>query len=83
MDKDKIIASVKDKVKLPDGVADKLDDLLDGDLFKGKIDKDEIMKTLKDKLKIDEKKADEVYQAIKEALSGGILDKIKGFFKKK
>ena len=42
MDKDKIIASVKDKVKLPDGVADKLGDLLDGDLFKGKIDKDEM-----------------------------------------
>ena len=82
MDKAKIVNAVKEKVNLPDGVVDKLEDLLDGDIFKGKIDKDEVMKVLKDKLKIDEDKAKEVYQAITKALSSGILSKIKGFFKK-
>ena len=82
MDKDKIIAAIKDKVKLPEDVAEKAGELLSGKSLVGHGSKDDLIKTLTEKLKIDEKKANEIYNAVAEALKGGLLEKIKGFFKK-
>ena len=84
MDKDQIIAVIKDKVDdLPKGIAEKAAGLLDGKSWVGHANKDDIVKLLVEKLKIDEKKANEIYNAVAEALAGGIVDKIKTLFGKK
>ena len=66
MDKDQIIAAIKEKVELPDGVAEKAAKLLDGESLVGHANKDNIVKTLTEKLKIDEKKANEIYNMLSE-----------------
>ena len=81
MDKDQIIAAIKEKVELPKGVAEKAGKLLEGQSFVGK--KDDIIKLLTEKLKIDEKKANEIYNAVAEVLAGGLFDKVKAIFGKK
>ena len=88
MDKDQIIAAIKDKVKLPDGVAEKAAGLLDGkNLGKGGFDKDSVVKLLTEKLKIGEDVAKKIYDAVAGALASGavngVIDKVKGIFNKK
>ena len=80
MDKDQIIAAIKEKVELPEGVAEKAAKLLDDKSLVGHANKDDIVKTLTEKLKIDEKKANEIYNAVVGFLAGGAMDKIKGLF---
>ena len=82
MDKDKVIATIKEKVNLPEGVAEKVGELLDGKSLVGHVNNDELVKNLTEKLKIDEQKANEVYNAIAEAFSSGAVDKVRAFFKK-
>lgn len=81
MDKDQIIAAIKEKVELPEGLAEKAAKLLDGQSIVGR--KDDIIKLLTEKLKIDEKKANEIYNAVAEVLAGGLFDKVKAIFGKK
>ncbi len=81
MDKDQIIAAIKEKVELPEGLAEKAAGLLDGQSLVGK--KDDIIKILTEKLKIDEGKANEIYNAVAGFLAGGIAEKVKGLFGKK
>ena len=82
MDKDKIIAAIKEKVDLPDDVIAKAGGLLEGQNFVGNGNKDDIIKMLVEKLKIDEGIANKIYNAVAEALASGALDKIKGLFGK-
>ena len=85
MDKDKIIAAIKEKVDLPDDVIAKAGGLLDGKSFVGPKNKDDIIKTLVEKLKIDDDVANKIYEAVAGALASGIVDnvvnKIKDAFK--
>ena len=83
MDKDKIIAAIKDKVDLPDDVIAKAGGLLEGQNFVGRANKDDIIKLLVEKLKIDEGIANKIYEAVAGALAGGAVEKIKGLFGKK
>ena len=89
MDKDKIIAVIKEKVKLPDGVAEKAAGLLDGKNLAsgGGADKNSIVKMLVSKLKISEDIANKIYDAVAGALASGavngVIDKVKGIFNKK
>jgi hypothetical protein len=82
MDKDKIIAAIKEKVNLPDDVIEKAGGLLEGQNFVGRANKDDIIKLLVEKLKIDEGVANKIYDAVAGALAGGVVDKVKGLFGK-
>lgn len=82
MDKDKIIAAIKEKVNLPDDVIEKAGGLLEGQNFVGRANKDDIIKLLVEKLKIDEGVANKIYNAVAGALAGGVVDKVKGLFGK-
>ena len=86
MDKDKIIAAIKEKVDLPDDVINKAGSLLDGKSFVGHANKDDIVKTLVEKLKIDEGVANKIYEAVAGALASDVVDnvanKLKDMFKK-
>ena len=82
MDKDKIIAAIKEKVNLPDEVIEKAGGLLEGQNFVGRANKDDIIKLLVEKLKIDEGVANKIYDAVAGALAGGVVDKVKGLFGK-
>lgn len=82
MDKDKIIAAIKEKVNLPDEVIEKAGGLLEGQNFVGRANKDDIIKLLVEKLKIDEGVANKIYNAVAGALAGGVVDKVKGLFGK-
>ena len=83
MDKDKIVEVLKEKVNLPDELVAKVGELLSGKSFVGNANKDDIIGGLVEKLGIDEEKANEIYNAISEALAGGLMDKVKGLFGKK
>ena len=52
MDKDKIIAAIKEKVNLPDDVIEKAGGLLEGQNFVGRANKDDIIKLLVEKLMV-------------------------------
>ena len=82
MDKDKIIAAIKEKVNLPDEVIEKAGGLLEGQNFVGRANKDDIIKLLVEKLKIDVGVANKIYDAVAGALAGGVVDKVKGLFGK-
>ena len=82
MDKDKIIAAIKEKVDLPDDMIDKASGLLEGQNFVGHSNKDDIIKMLVERLKIDEGVANKIYEAVAGALASGAVDKIKGLFGK-
>ena len=82
MDKDKIIAAIKEKVNLPDDVIEKAGGLLEGQNFVGRANKDDIIQLLVEKLKIDEGAANKIYNAVAGALAGGVVDKVKGLFGK-
>ena len=86
MDKDKIIAAIKEKVDLPEDVIKKAGSLLDGKSFVGHANKDDIVKTLVEKLKIDEGMANKIYEAVAGALASNVVDnvanKLKDMFKK-
>ena len=69
MDKDKIIAAIKEKVDLPDDMIDKASGLLEGQNFVGHSNKDDIIKMLVEKLKIDEGVANKIYEAVAGALA--------------
>lgn len=83
MDKDKIIAAIKEKVDLPDDVIAKAGKLLDGQNFVGYGNKNKIIEILVEKLKVDEGVANEIYNAVASALASGALDKLKDMFNKK
>ena len=82
MDKDKIIAAIKEKVNLPDEVIEKAGGLLEGQNFVGRANKDDIIKLLVEKLKIDVGVANKIYDAVAGARAGGVVDKVKGLFGK-
>ncbi len=82
MDKDKIIAAIKEKVDLPDDVIAKAGGLLEGQNFVGRANKDDIIKMLVEKLKIDEGIANKIYEAVAGVLASGAVEKIKGLFGK-
>ena len=86
MDKDKIIAAIKEKVDLPDDVIAKAGDLLNGQSLAGRGNKEDIIKMLVEKLHIDEGIANKIYDAVASALASGVVDgvadKLKGIFKK-
>ena len=86
MDKDKIIAAIKEKVDLPDDVIAKAGDLLNGQSLEGHGNKDDIIKMLTEKLHIDEGVANKIYDAVAGALKSSAIDsvksKLKGLFGK-
>ena len=82
MDVDKILAAIKEKTGLSDDICQKAADVIAQNFGQGQNNKDKIIGLLKDKVKLDDKKANDVYNAVAEFLSGNVVDKIKGFFKK-
>ena len=86
MDKDKIMAAIKEKVDLPEDVIKKAGSLLDGKSFVGPKNKDDIVNTLVEKLKIDKGMANKIYEAVAGALASDVVDnvanKLKDMFKK-
>ena len=80
MDKEQIVATIKEKVNLPDDVAKKAAEAIDGKSLVA--NKDDFVKTLVEKVGIDEKSANSIYNALCDVLSSDIVDKVKGLFGK-